>query len=77
MYRYVVPITVAARSKAWTVFARSNAGIMGSSPTENMDVCVCLFCVCVLAFVQVATLRRADLPSKESYRVCKNIKEMK
>jgi hypothetical protein len=34
------PITVAARSKAWTVFVRSNTGIMGSNPTRVMDVCV-------------------------------------
>jgi hypothetical protein len=42
------PITVAARSKAWAVFARSNTGIVGSNPTQGMDVCVRLFCVCVL-----------------------------
>jgi hypothetical protein len=42
----VPPITVAARSKAWTVFARSNTGIMGSNPTQAMDVCMRLFCVC-------------------------------
>jgi hypothetical protein len=28
------PITVAERSEAWTVFARSDAGIVGSNPTE-------------------------------------------
>jgi hypothetical protein len=37
--------TVAVRSKAWTVFARSNAGIVDSNPTRGMDVCVSLFCV--------------------------------
>jgi hypothetical protein len=40
-------IAVAARSEAWTVFARSNAGIMGSNPTQGMDVCVRFFCVCI------------------------------
>jgi hypothetical protein len=36
-----LPITMAARSKAWTVFARSNAGIVGSNPTQGwMSVCV-------------------------------------
>jgi hypothetical protein len=34
------PITVAARSKAWTVFVRSNTGIVGSNPTRGIDVCV-------------------------------------
>jgi hypothetical protein len=48
-YHYVFegPITVTTRSKAWTVFARLNAGIVGSNPTRGMDVCVRLFCVCV------------------------------
>jgi hypothetical protein len=35
-----MPITVAARSKAWTVLALSNAGIVGSNSTLGMDVCV-------------------------------------
>jgi hypothetical protein len=42
---------VAARSKAWTVFARSNTGIVGSNLTHGMDVCVRLFCVCVVLYV--------------------------
>jgi hypothetical protein len=45
-YRFVIPITVAARSEAWTVFARSNAGVVGSNPTgKHGCVCVRLFCV--------------------------------
>jgi hypothetical protein len=44
--RFNVPIKVAARSKAWTVFARSNTGIVCSNPTRDMDVCVRLFCFC-------------------------------
>jgi hypothetical protein len=43
--RFLVPMTpttVAARSKAWHVFARSNTGIVGSNHTEGMDVCVCI-----------------------------------
>jgi hypothetical protein len=43
---HVQPVTVAERSKAWTVFARSEAGIVGSNPTKGMDV----WCVCVCAF---------------------------
>jgi hypothetical protein len=31
---------VAARSEGWTVFARSNTGIMGSNPIKSMDFCV-------------------------------------
>jgi hypothetical protein len=56
-----------SRSKAWTVFARSITGIMGSNSTWDMDVCVRLFCLC--CSVYVAALRRADPPSKESYRL--------
>jgi hypothetical protein len=43
-----VPNTVAARSKAWTVFVRSNAGIVGSNPTQGMDVYVCVYSMLVL-----------------------------
>jgi hypothetical protein len=46
-----MPITVAARSKAWTVFARSNAWIVGSNPTQGMDVCIaCVYSVFVLGW---------------------------
>jgi hypothetical protein len=41
------PIIVVARSKASTVFARSNAGFVGSNPTQGMDV-VCVYSVFVL-----------------------------
>jgi hypothetical protein len=41
------PIRVVARSKAWTVFARSNTGILGSNSTWGI-VCVRLFCVCAV-----------------------------
>jgi hypothetical protein len=40
LYIRLEPITVAACSKARTVFARSNTGIVGSNPTRDMDVCV-------------------------------------
>jgi hypothetical protein len=42
LYTYAPPVTVAERSKACTVFARSDAGIVGSNPTQGMDVCVCV-----------------------------------
>jgi hypothetical protein len=42
---------MAARSEAWTLFARSNTGIVGSNPTWDMDVCVLLFCVYVVLCV--------------------------
>jgi hypothetical protein len=39
---------VAARSKPWSIFFRSNAEIVGSNPTRGIDVCLRLFCVCVV-----------------------------
>jgi hypothetical protein len=36
--RLVVYVTVATLSMAWTVFARSDAGIMGSKTTQGMNV---------------------------------------
>jgi hypothetical protein len=41
-----VPITVAERSKAWVVVARSKTGIVGWNSTRGMGVYVHLFCVC-------------------------------
>jgi hypothetical protein len=58
-----VPITVAARSNAWNAFVHLNTGIVGSNPTQGMDVCFSLFCLC-----QAAALQRAAPPSKGSYR---------
>jgi hypothetical protein len=46
-----VPITAAARSKAWTVFARSDAGIVDSNSTQGIDICVCVYSVFVLSCV--------------------------
>jgi hypothetical protein len=43
------PIAVAARSKARTVFARSNTEIVGSNPPGGMDVCVRLFRVYIVS----------------------------
>jgi hypothetical protein len=51
LYIRTRPITAAARFKTWTVFARSNTGIVGSNPTRGIDVCVCLFCVGTVLFV--------------------------
>jgi hypothetical protein len=50
-YCIILPITVAARSKAWTLFAPSNAGIVGSNPSQGVDVCVRLLCVYVVLCV--------------------------
>jgi hypothetical protein len=44
----VYTFTVTARSKAWTVFARSNTEIVGSNLTREMDVCMSLFCLCAV-----------------------------
>jgi hypothetical protein len=49
---YPKPVTVAEWSKACTVFARSEAGIVGSDSIQGMDVwCVCVRSVFVLSFV--------------------------
>jgi hypothetical protein len=40
-----LPITVALRSTAQNVFASLNSGIVGSSPTRDIDVYQFLFCV--------------------------------
>jgi hypothetical protein len=45
------PITVAAGSKTWSVFAPWNAGFVGLNPTRGTDICVRLFCVCAVLCV--------------------------
>jgi hypothetical protein len=46
-------MTVAVRCNAWTAFARPDVGIVGSNPTQVIDVCIMcvLFCVCVVLCV--------------------------
>jgi hypothetical protein len=60
-------VIVAVRSKAWTDFARSNAGIVASNPTQGMDICV--YSVFVLSCVG-SGLATGWSPSKVSYRLC-------
>jgi hypothetical protein len=38
-------------SKTWTVFARSNTGVVCSNPTRGIDICATLFCVYVVLCV--------------------------
>jgi hypothetical protein len=46
-----VPFTVTERSEACTVFFRSEAGIMGSNPTQDMNVWyVFILCLCCPVF---------------------------
>jgi hypothetical protein len=45
-----LPITAAVRFKTCTGVARSDTGIVGSNPKQGMDVCVRLFCVCVVLY---------------------------
>jgi hypothetical protein len=37
-----------ARSKAWTVLTSSNTGIVGSTPTQGMDICLRLYSIWVV-----------------------------
>jgi hypothetical protein len=54
----------------WGVgLGRLVAGIVGSNPTQGMDVCPRLSVLCCP--VQVEALRRADHSSKESYHMSK------
>jgi hypothetical protein len=45
-----MPVTVAERSKACTVFSRLEAGIVGSNPNKTwmFGTRMCFFCVCVV-----------------------------
>jgi hypothetical protein len=43
----IICLITGLRLKVWKVFACSYTGIVGSTPTQGMDVCVLLVCVCV------------------------------
>jgi hypothetical protein len=73
----ILPVKVGERSKAWTVFGRSNTGIAGSNPTWGMNICVHLLYVCAVLCVQIAALRRADPLSKESCLLCIGLRNWK
>jgi hypothetical protein len=64
------PITVAARSKHELSSLAQTLGSWVRIPLEAW-MSVCGYSVFVLSCVQVAALRWADPPSKESYRLCK------
>jgi hypothetical protein len=53
------PVTVAERSKACTDFARTEAGILVSNPTQHG----CLACVCVYSVFVVLCLGRGLVTS--------------
>jgi hypothetical protein len=50
----VLPIPVAARSKAW-VCGLLVAGIAGSNPAEGVDVFVCVYMLCCPVSVEAFT----------------------
>jgi hypothetical protein len=62
-----VPVSIAERSKACTVYDSLNTGIAVSNPAWGMDVCPCVSMLCCP--VSVEALRRADPPAKESYQM--------
>jgi hypothetical protein len=72
-----LPITVDGRAVyGMYCFARSNTGIGGSNPSQGMDVCVRLFCVCVVLYVG-SDLATGWSPSKEPYRLCVGLRNWK
>jgi hypothetical protein len=69
-------ITVSARSQTWTVFAARRVGSWDQIPLEAW-MFMCVYSVFMLFCMQVAALRRADPPSKESYRLCIGLRNWK
>jgi hypothetical protein len=58
---------MAERSKAGTVYDRSNIGIADLNPAWGMDVCPRFSVLCCP--VSVEALRWTDPPTKESYQM--------
>jgi hypothetical protein len=57
------PVPAAALCTAWILAT----GVVGFNPTQGMHVCPCLSLLC--GPVSVEALRRADPPSRQSYRM--------
>jgi hypothetical protein len=72
------PVTVDERSTACTVFARSEAGIMGSNPTKGIDVWYVYVFILCLCF-NVIRLRPCDelITRSRSPTICKMIMKLK
>jgi hypothetical protein len=73
-----MPVTVAEHFKACTVFPRLEAGIVGSNPTQGMDVSyvyVFILCLCCPVF----RLKPCDelITRQRSPTVCKMIMKLK
>jgi hypothetical protein len=69
------PITVGPRSKARTAFPCSSAGIVGSNPTQGMDVCVCICSVFLCPTVcvrKITKLRKRPGPNKGDIEILMN-----
>jgi hypothetical protein len=55
-------LTAAPHSKAWTAFARSDVGIVGSNPTQDMMFGVCMLCFVVVLSEDTEELQHPLLP---------------
>jgi hypothetical protein len=76
VYIYM-PVTVAERSKTCTVFVLSEAGIMGSNPTQSLDVwCVYAFIPCLCCPVLGTGLTKSCSPVQGVLPAVKMIKKL-
>jgi hypothetical protein len=67
---FTMPVT------PFTDFASSNTGVVGSNPTQGVEVCVCLFCVFAVLYVGRGLTTDWSQP-KESYRLCVELRKWK
>jgi hypothetical protein len=70
------PVTVAARPKAWTAFARSNAGIVWVRIPLKAWMSVSVHSVCVVLYVG-SGLATGWSSVKKSRRLCKRSRKLK
>jgi hypothetical protein len=68
-FRFEFFKTAGHRGRASVGLDRSDSGIVGSNPAQNMDVCLRLSVLC--CSVLVKDLRWADYSSKESHKMSK------
>jgi hypothetical protein len=67
---------MAARTKAWSVFANLNISVVGLNPTRGMEVSGRSFCVYVMLCV-CRDLATGWSPAKGVLRIVYKVKELK
>jgi hypothetical protein len=63
VWNFVIMVHSILSQLDYTVYTRSNTGIVGSNPTQGIDVCLLLFCVYVVLWPCEGLIPRPRSPA--------------